>query len=87
MLDLAAEAEDRRVGWEDLVARCGRSPAQAKSDLAHLTMIAKADFGRENWPVTVNSRAGVLSYLMDVSTTEAWRHVRRQHSSFPDSST
>ncbi len=80
MLDLAADAEDRRVGWEDLVARSGRSPAQVRSDLAHLTMIAKADFGRENWPVTVNWRAGVLSYIIEEPTAEAWRQVRRQTS-------
>jgi hypothetical protein len=78
MLDLAAGAENRRVGWEDVVARSGRSPDQVKSDLAHLTMIAKADFGRENWPATVNWRAGVLSYLMDVPTAEAWRQVRHE---------
>ena len=81
MLDLASEAEDRRLGWEELVARSGRSPAQVRSDLAHLTMIAKADFGRENWPATAHWRAGVLSYLMDEITADAWRQVRQQPSS------
>ena len=81
MLDLATESDGRRVSWEDLVARSGRSPAQVRSDLAHLTMIAKADFGRENWPANVNWRAGVLSYLMDEPTADAWRHVRNQSSS------
>ena len=78
MLDRAAEADDRRVGWEDLVARSGRSPDQVKSDLAHLTMIAKAVFGRQNWPTTVDWRAGVPTYLMDRPTAEAWRQIRQE---------
>ena len=81
MLDLATESDGRRVSWEDLVVRSGRTPAQVRSDLAHLTMIAKADFGRENWPATVNWRAGELSYLMDEATADAWRHVRHQKDS------
>lgn len=84
MFDLAADNEDRRVGWADLVARSGRTPAQVRSDLAHLTMIAKADFGRENWPSIVHWRAGVLSYLMDEPTAEAWRQVRRRQPSLPE---
>ena len=86
LLDLASEAEDRRVGWEDLVAQSERSHAQVRSDLAHLTMIAKADFGRENWPATVHWRAGVLSYLMDEPTAAAWRQVRDHSASASDSS-
>jgi len=81
MLDLATESDGRRVSWEDLVVRSGRTPAQVRSDLAHLTMIAKADFGRENWPATVTWRAGELSYLMDEATADAWRHVRHQKDS------
>lgn len=78
MLDLASSADGRRVGWEDLVAHAGRSPAQARSDLAHLTMITKADFGRENWPVTVVWPDGILSYQMDEPTAAAWAAVRRK---------
>ena len=78
MLDLATRADDRRVTWEDVVTRSGRSSDQVRSDLAHLTMITKADFGRENWPATVNWRAGVLSYLIDESTAEAWQRVRHE---------
>lgn len=76
MLDLAASADDLRTTWDDLVARSERTPAQVRSDLAHLTMIAKADFGRENWPATVNWRGSVLSYVMDERTALAWRNLR-----------
>jgi hypothetical protein len=49
-------------------------------------MIAKADFGRENWPLSVNWRAGVLTYLMDKPTVEAWRQVRHQDPTDQESS-
>ena len=81
MLDLAVAAKDGRVSWQDVVAESERSLNQVRSDLAHLTMIAKADFGRENWPVTVNSRAGTLSYVLDESTAAAWREVRSESAS------
>lgn len=76
MLDLAAAAEPGRVTWEDLVAGSGRSLAQVRSDLAHLSMITKADFSRVNWPVTVTSSAGVLNYAMDQATAQAWKGLR-----------
>lgn len=85
MLDGATADEDRRIGWEDLVAGSGRTPAQVKSDLAHLTMIIKADFGRENWPASVIWRGGALTYLMDEPTSKAWRRLRHDGANGHDS--
>lgn len=84
MCDLAAATDDLRVGWDELVAASGRSAAQVRSDLAHLTMMLKADFGRENWPTTVNWRAGNLSYVMGVETAELWRAIRPRPTTAPD---
>ena len=87
MLDLAAAAEHGRVGWEELVERSGRTSNQVRSDLAHLTMIIKADFERENWPATVNWRAGVLTYAMDAPTAGIWRRLRPEHTGSPAGNT
>lgn len=76
MLDLAAAAADRTTGWDELVARSGRTAAQVRSDLAHLTMIAKADFGRANWPTTVSWPGGVITYHIDHDTAANWRSLR-----------
>jgi hypothetical protein len=49
-LDLCAEQPGEWIPLRQLELRAGREHAQARSDLAQLTMAVKSGFGRRNWP-------------------------------------
>lgn len=68
LLDHASASEDLAIGLDDLIAHSRRTIAEVRSDLAHLTMIAKADFGRNNWPAMFVQRR----YVVSSATAAAW---------------
>lgn len=73
MLNGAVADGDLAISLDDLLAASGRSVAEVRSDLAHLTMITKADFGRRNWPVAVVGR----EYVFAAATAKAWREANQ----------
>ena len=76
LLDMACASSDLSVSWEDLLERSSRNQYQLRSDLAHLTMMIKADFNRQNWPFGDSRRGGERSYFLDAATAEAWKSLR-----------
>ena len=77
LLDMAAASPELKVSWEDLLQESSRNHYQLRSDLAHLTMMVKADFGRQNWPFGDSWRGGERSYFLDAATAATWRQLRQ----------
>jgi hypothetical protein len=78
LLDMASASQDLKVSWDALLETSSRNHYQLRSDLAHLTMMVKADFDRRNWPFGDSWRGGERSYFLDAVTAEAWRQLRQQ---------
>jgi hypothetical protein len=76
LLDKASESPELTVSWEQLLADSHRNQYQLRSDLAHLTMMVKSDFGRRNWPFGDSWRGGVRTYFLDAITAGAWQQLR-----------
>jgi hypothetical protein len=53
LLDLTAKRPGDLVSFAELMEWAARTPAQARGDLAGLTMMVKRHFERSNWPVSV----------------------------------
>jgi len=69
--------------------RAGRAPAQARADLAVLTMTVKRHFGRSNWPFVAQWAAGgerQFYYSMSPELAAMWDVVSSSaaHTSIPD---
>jgi hypothetical protein len=78
-LDLCAERPGIPVPLREIEQRAGREPAQARADLAVLTMRTKRLFGRSNWPFVAQWAAGgepQFYYTMDPDTAIQWRAIR-----------
>ena len=76
LLDMASTSPQLSVSWEELLAASTRNHYQLRSDLAHLTMMTKADFKRQNWPFGDSWRGGERTYFLDATTAAAWRDLR-----------
>lgn len=76
LMDLAAESPDLGVTWQLLHDRSSRTEAELRSDLAHLTMMIKGQFGRRNWPFGDGRQGGERRYFLDERTAGAWRSLR-----------
>jgi len=58
VMDLTSEQPERWVPLREVESVAGRSPAQAKADLAGLTRLVTRSFKRQNWPMRVESVLG-----------------------------
>jgi hypothetical protein len=76
-LDLCAERASEWVPLRQVEERAGREPAQARADLAVLTMTVKRQFGRSNWPFTAQWRAGdeQVCYSMSHQVAALWKEL------------
>jgi hypothetical protein len=78
-LDLCATRPGSWVPLRQIELRAGREQAQARADLAVLTMRTKRLFGRSNWPFVAQWAAGgeqQFYYSMDSDTAARWTAVR-----------
>ena len=75
-MDLCAERPGEWVSIRELEAKGGRTQAEARADLAGLTMMVKRRFGRRNWPFEVQWAAGGdenAYYRMEKDVAATWR--------------
>jgi hypothetical protein len=59
-LDLSAETPGAWIPLRQIEERAGRELAQARADLAVLTMTVKRHFGRSSWPFVQEWAAGAM---------------------------
>jgi hypothetical protein len=74
-LELCSQAPATWVALRDIEARAGRTPPQARGDLAFLTKFVKSRFLRSNWPFQVQWAAGgpgQAYYSMTAEQAEMW---------------
>lgn len=74
-LDACSEAPGVPVPFSMLVQRSGRTHAEARADLAGLTMLVKSRLCRRNWPIEAVWRAGgedQMYYVMSPEVADAW---------------
>jgi len=76
LLDMASDSPELTVSWDELLEASTRNQYQLRSDLAHLTMMVKSDFGRQNWPFGDSWRGGERTYFLDAVTAASWRTLR-----------
>jgi hypothetical protein len=76
LLDMASDAPELTVSWDELLEASTRNQYQLRSDLAHLTMMVKADFARQNWPFGDRWQGDQRSYFLDAATAATWRQLR-----------
>lgn len=77
-LDLCAAQAGAWVPLREVEQRAGREHAQARADLAGLTMMVKRSFGRSNWPFVAQWAAGGEQqsyYSMDPDLATAWKEL------------
>ncbi len=77
-MDLCSSQSGDWVSIRDVEAKAGRTPGEARGDLAGLTMMVKRRFGRCNWPFEAEWAAGGQEnsyYRMEASLAEVWRDV------------
>lgn len=78
LLEWAIEAPGQWIGLRELEARAGRSPAEARADLAQLTRTIKRTLSRSNWPFELQrpkDGVGPWSYRLPLDLATAWRAV------------
>jgi len=76
LLDMASDSPELTVSWDELLEASTRNQYQLRSDLAHLTMMVKSDFDRQNWPFGDSWRGGERTYFLDATTAASWRRLR-----------
>jgi hypothetical protein len=79
-LDLCAAQPGEWVPLREIEQRAGREHAQARADLAVLTMNVKRHFGRSNWPFVVQWAAGgerQAYYSMSSGLATIWAAIAR----------
>lgn len=77
-MDLCASRPGQWVSIRDVEAKAGRTPYQARGDLAGLTMMVKRRFARSNWPFSAKWAAGGdenYYYSMDLPTAQMWTNI------------
>jgi hypothetical protein len=77
-MDLCASRPGEWISIRDVETKAGRTPYQARGDLAGLTMMVKRRFARSNWPFSVKWAAGGdenAYYSMDVATARMWTNI------------
>lgn len=78
-LDLCSNTPDEWVALRDIEAYAGRTPHEARADLAGLTMMVKRRFARSSWPFEVGwERAGPgqQAYRMTAEQAAMWNTAR-----------
>jgi len=84
-MELCSSQPGEWVSLRDVEARAGRTLAEARADLAGLTMIVKRRFGRSNWPFQAKWAAGGqdnLYYLMEPTVAELWVALPQDRAKF-----
>jgi hypothetical protein len=79
-LDLCAASPGGWIPLRQIEECAGRELAQARADLAVLTMTVKRHFGRSNWPFVVQWAAGgeqQAYYSMSADVAAIWRELAR----------
>lgn len=76
LLDMASDAPELTVSWDELLEASTRHQYQLRSDLAHLTMMVKTHFARQNWPFEARWQGGQRFYFLDATPAATWRHLR-----------
>ena len=80
LLDLTCAAPGKRVTFQEVYERAGRSYGQARADLAGFTRLIVKTLGREAWPVNVVQGPEGLTYHADPAVAELWKPVARSRS-------
>jgi Endonuclease NucS len=77
-MDLCSSRPGEWISIRAVETTAGRTPGQARADLAGLTMMVKRRFARSNWPFSVERAAGGeenMYYRMDNSTAQVWTKI------------
>ncbi len=77
-MELCSTRPDEWISLRDVEAKAGRTPGEARDDLAGLTMMVKRRFGRSNWPFAAEWAAGGEEnsyYRMEPALAEIWRGI------------
>lgn len=74
VLDICSEKPDTHVSLTEIVNVAGVTRAQARGQLAGLTMVMKKRFGRRNWPFTVHWSVDGSQQAFYIMTSEAAAH-------------
>lgn len=77
-MELCADRAGEWASIREAEARAGRTPAEARADLAGLTQMVKRRFGRYNWPFSGQWGGGDeanRSYRTEASLAELWRAI------------
>lgn len=80
-LDLCAEQPGEWIPLRQIEQEAGRERAQARADLAVLTMTVKRHLGRSNWPIANQWAAGgepQAYYKMDPELAQVWSELSPQ---------
>ena len=77
-LDLGSESPGQWVPLRQIEERAGRTPPQARADLAVLTMTVKRRFDRSNWPFDAEFGVGGEQqsyYRLPPALAESWSRI------------
>jgi hypothetical protein len=73
LMELVCASPGKRVSFEEVYRRAGRSSPQARADLAGFTKLIRHRFHRDAWPINVvQSPDGGLTYDADPVIAKAW---------------
>lgn len=78
-LDVCAERPGQWVPFEDVTARSGREPAQARGDTGGFTLSIRKHFQRSNWPYEALWAAGgkpQIYYRLSPELAGTWTQIR-----------
>jgi hypothetical protein len=86
-LDLCSRAPGEWIPLRQVEQAAGRAYAEARADLAGLTMIVKRRFDRSNWPFVVQWQAGgerQQYYSIDAATAGLWLELSPPSAESPE---
>lgn len=76
LIDMCANVPGQAIAFDDVVARAGVEPRQARGQLGALTKVLKKLFRTPEWPVHVNiGSQGQATYIMPEGMARNWRNL------------